>query len=104
MISNPTKRTILRCVNLILSIPILGYIYGEPAEVQQHARATRSVFVPVIILSGFWMYSGIFFAIVGVALWLGAYYLSGYGTAVLSQVALFITRKTWLVIRGRHSK
>ena len=104
MISNATKRTILRCVHLILSIPILGYIYGEPAEVQQYARATRSVFVPVIILSGFWMYSGIFFAIIGVALWLCAYYLSGYGTAVLSQVALFITRKTWLVIRARHSK
>ena len=40
------------------------------------------------------MYSGVFFAIIGVAVWLGAYYLSGYGAAVLSQVALFIARKT----------
>ena len=31
--------------------------------------------------SGFWMYAGIFFAIIGVALWLGAYYLSGYGAS-----------------------
>jgi hypothetical protein len=50
------------------------------------------------------MYAGVFFAIIGVALWLGAYYLSGYGTAILSLVALFIARKTWLVIRARQSK
>ena len=99
-----TKRSILRCTHLILSIPILGYIYGEPAEVQQYADAVRFVFVPVIILSGFWMYSGVVFAILGIAVWLGAYYLSGIGAAILSQVALFIVRKTWLVIRARQSK
>jgi len=102
--NNATKRSILRCIHLILSIPILGYIYGEPSEVQPYAAAVRFVFVPVIILSGFWMYAGVFFAIIGVALWLGAYYLSGYGAAILSQVALFIARKTWLVIFARHSK
>ena len=104
MISNATKRSILRCIHLILSIPVLGYIYGESSEVQQYAAAVRSVFVPVIILSGFWMYAGAAFAIIGAAVWLGAYYLSGYGAAVLSQVALFIARKTWLVIRARRSK
>src|SRR5580765_3722625 len=104
MISNATKRSILRWIHLIFTIPILGYIYGQPSEVQQYATAVRSVFVPVIILSGFWMYSGVFFAIIGVAVWLGAYYLSGYGAAVLGQVALFVARKTWLVIRARHSK
>ena len=102
--NNATKRSILRSIHLILSIPILGYIYGEASEVQQYAAAVRFVFVPVIILSGFWMYSGVFFAIIGVAVWLGAYYLSGYGAVVLSQVALFIVRKTWLVIRARRSK
>lgn len=104
MISKATKRWILRSIHLVLSIPILGYIYGEPAEVQQYAGAVRLVFVPVIILSGFWMYSGVFFAIMGVAVWLGAYRLSGYGAAVLAQVALFIARKTWLMIRARRSK
>jgi polyferredoxin len=103
MISNATKRTILRCLHLILSIPILGYIYGEPSEVQQYAGATRFVFVPVIILSGFWMYAGVIFAIIGVAVWLGAYCLFGVGTAILSQVALFIARKIWLVVRARRS-
>ena len=102
--NDATKRSIFRWIHLIFTIPILGYIYGQPSEVQQYATAVRSVFVPVIILSGFWMYSGVFFAIIGVAVWLGAYYLSGYGAAVLGQVALFVARKTWLVIRARHSK
>lgn len=99
-----TKRSVLRSIHLILSIPILGYIYGPPSEVQQYAGAVRFVFVPVIILSGFWMYSGVVFAVIGVAVWLGAYYLSGIGAAILSEVALFIARKTWLVIRARRSK
>ncbi len=104
MIGSASKRAILRSIHLILSIPILGYIYGEPAEVQQYASTVRFVFVPIIILSGFWMYAGVFFAIIGVAVWLVANYLSGVGAAILSQVALFIARKTWLVIRARRSK
>jgi hypothetical protein len=102
--SNATKRKILRVVHLILSIPILGYIYSPPAEAQQYASATRFVFVPVLILSGFWMYAGVVFAIIGVALWLAAYRLSGAGAAILSQVALFIARKVWLLIRARRRK
>ena len=104
MISSATKRAILRALHLVLSIPILGYIYSPPSEAQQYASAVRFVFVPVLILSGFWMYAGVFFAIIGVAVWLGAIYLSGVGTAILSQVALFIARKIWLVIRARRSK
>lgn len=91
-------------VHLILSIPILGYIYSKPADVQEYAGAVRFVFVPVIILSGFWMYSGLFFAIFGVALWLRVFYLFGVGAAILSQVALFMARKTWLIVRARRAK
>ena len=101
--NNATKRSILRCVHLILSIPILGYIYEPASEVQQYAGAVRFVFVPVMILSGYWMYSGVIFAIIGVALWLGSYQLAGYGAAILSQVGLFIARKIWLMIRARRS-
>ena len=104
MIGNAAKRTILRSIHLILSIPIPGYIYGQPSEVQQYATAVRFVFVPVIVLSGFWMFSGVVFAIIGVVVWLGAYRLSGVGAAILSQAALFIARKIWLVIRARHAK
>ena len=104
MMSNATKRSILRWIHLIFSIPILGYIYSPFEEIPNYAPVVRFVFVPVIVLSGFWMYAGVFFAVIGVALWLGAYHLSGYGAAVLSQVALFIARKTLLVIRARQSK
>ena len=99
-----TKRSILRWIHLIVTIPILGYIYGQPAEVEQYAGGVRFLFVPVIILTGYWMYSGVIFAMIGVALWLVANYLSGYGAAILSQVVLFIARKIWLVIRARRSK
>jgi hypothetical protein len=104
MISNAPKRSILRWIHIVFSIPILGYIYGQASEVQPYAAAVRFVFVPVMVLSGFWMYSGVYFAIIGVAVWLSAYHLFGFGAAVLSQVALFIAWKTWLVTRARHSK
>ncbi|HEY5036388.1 MAG TPA: hypothetical protein VII74_04575 [Chthoniobacterales bacterium] len=87
-----------------MSIPILGYIYGKPAEVQQYADAVRFVFVPIVILAGFWMYSGVIFAIIGIAVWLGAYYLIGVGTAILCQVALFAARKIWLVLQARRTE
>ena len=104
MISNATKRSILRVIHLIFAIPILGYIYSPFEEIPNYASAVRFVFVPVLILSGFWMYAGVVFAIIGVAVWLSAIYLSGVGAAILSQVALFIARKIWLVIRARRSK
>ena len=104
MISSATKRSLLRWIHLIVSIPILGYIYSPPAEAQQYAFAARFVFVPIIILAGLWMYAGLLFAILGVAVWLGAYYLSGVGAAILSLAGLFLARKIWLVIRARRSK
>jgi thiosulfate reductase cytochrome b subunit len=98
------KRSILRWIHLVVMIPILGYVYGSPAEVQEYAGAVRFVFVPIIILSGLWMYLGAVFAVIGVAAWLGAYQLWGYGAAVLSQVVLFIGQKIWLMMRARQSK
>ena len=103
MISSARKRSILRWVHIVLAIPILGYIYGPFEEIPNYAPLVRFVFVPVIMLAGYWMYSGAFFAIIGVAVWLGAYRLSGIGAAILTQVALFIARKIWLVIRARKS-
>ena len=99
-----TKRSILRWVHLIFAIPILGYIYSPFEEIPNYASVVRFVFVPVIVLSGLWMYAGVFFAIIAVVVWVSAYLLSGIGAAVLSQVVLFIARKIWLVIRARRSK
>ena len=102
--NNATKRSILRWIHLIFAIPIIGYVYSPFEELPNYAPVVRFVSIPVLILSGFWMYAGVFFAIIGVALWLGAYYLSGYGAAILSQVALFVARKIWLGTRARRSK
>jgi len=96
-----TKRSILRWIHLVFTIPMLGYVYGPAAEVEQYAPAVRLVFAPAVILTGYWMYSGVVFAIFGVATWLGANHLAGAGPAILSQVALFIARKLWLVARNK---
>src|SRR5258707_8598868 len=104
MIKAATKRPILRWIHLILAIPILGYIYSPFAELPNYAAVTRFVFAPVIILAGYWMYAGVIFAVIGVAVWLGAYFLSGIGAAILRQVVLFIARKIWLVVRARSSR
>ena len=102
--SNATKRAILRWVHLIFAIPIIGYVYSPFAELPNYAPVVRYMSIPVLILSGFWMYAGVVFAIISVALWLGVYQLFGYGAALLSLVALLIARKIWLVIRARNSR
>jgi hypothetical protein len=72
--------------------------------VQQYVSGVRFIFVPVVILAGYWMYADLFFAIIGVALWLGAYRLSGFGAALLGQVVLFVARKIWFLVRTRRSE
>lgn len=98
------KRSILRWVHLVVTIPILGYIYEPPSQVQEYAGEVRFIFVPLIILSGLWMYLGAVFALIGVAAWLGAFQMWGYGAALLSQVLVFILRKIWLMMRERQAK
>jgi hypothetical protein len=99
-----TKRSTLRWFHIVFGIlPILGYVYSPFDQIPQYAPLTRFVFVPVLLLTGYWMYSGALFAIIGAALWLGASYFAGYWPAVLSQVALFVVWKVWLRIRARRS-
>ena len=102
--SNATKRAVLRTIHLVFAIPIIGYVYSPFAELPNYAPVVRFVSIPVLILSGYWMYAGVIFAIIGVALWLGVCQLFGYGAAILSQVALFIARKIWLMVRARRAR
>ena len=83
--SNATQRAILRWIHLIFTIPMLGYVYQPAAEVEQYAGGVRYIFIPIMMLSGYWMYAGVVFAVIGVALWLGAHRLSGFGAALVSQ-------------------
>jgi hypothetical protein len=99
------KRSILRWVHIVFGlVPILGYVYSPFDQIQTYASITRFVFVPVLLLSGYWLYAGALFAVIGVALWLGAASQFGYWPAVLSQVALFVVWKIWLAVRARRAK
>lgn len=53
-----TIRLIFRWIHIVFSIPILGYIYDSPSDTPNYASAVRLVFVPVILLSGLWMWKG----------------------------------------------
>ena len=53
-----TKRSIFRWIHVVLAIPILGYIYSPFEQIPNYAPATRYVFVPVIVVSGLWMWKG----------------------------------------------
>ena len=102
--NNATKRSILRAIHLIFAIPIVGYIYSPFAELPDYASVVRYIAFPVILLSGLWMYAGVFFAVIGVAVWVATCQLFGVGAAILIQVVLLIARKVWLVLRARQSK
>lgn len=51
-------RWIFRWIHIILSIPILGYIYSPFDKLPSYAPQTRYVFVPIMVLSGLWMWKG----------------------------------------------
>ena len=53
-----TKRSILRWIHIVFAIPILGYIYSPFKEIPNYAPPTRFVFVPVMVLTGLWMWKG----------------------------------------------
>jgi len=53
-----TKRSILRWIHILFALPLLGYVYGPPEEVLQYRDNFRFIFLPVVILTGFWMWKG----------------------------------------------
>jgi hypothetical protein len=53
-----TERKIIRWMHIILSIPVLGYVYGPVASMPNPAFAVRWIFLPMIILSGLWLWKG----------------------------------------------
>lgn len=52
----PRERTFMRALHLLLSIPIIGYLYGPVASIPPAARFTRWIAMPVVVLSGLWMW------------------------------------------------
>jgi hypothetical protein len=53
-----TKRSIVRSIHLIFSIPIIGYIYSPFEQLPAYAPRVRFVVVPLMLLSGLWMWKG----------------------------------------------
>jgi hypothetical protein len=58
LVNRSFTRTIFRWLHIVFAIPILGYIYSPFDKIPNYAPATRLVFVPVIVLSGLWMWKG----------------------------------------------
>lgn len=54
----PTERKIIRWLHIIMSIPIIGYIYGPVATIPEAVNAVRFVLFPMVVLSGLWMWKG----------------------------------------------
>jgi predicted tellurium resistance membrane protein TerC len=53
-----TKRSILRWIHIVLGIPIIGYVYSPFEELPNYAPMVRYVALPVILLTGLWMWKG----------------------------------------------
>ena len=58
MMKEATQRSIFRWTHLILAIPIIGYIYSPFEKLSDYAFPTRFVFLPVMVLTGMWMWKG----------------------------------------------
>jgi hypothetical protein len=51
-------RSIFRWIHLVFAVPIVGYIYSPFEKLPGYAPPTRYVFLPVMILTGLWMWKG----------------------------------------------
>ena len=58
MMREATKRSIFRWIHLVLSIPIIGYIYSPFERLPDYATPTRYVFFPLMVVTGLWMWKG----------------------------------------------
>ena len=56
--SRLNARVIFRWIHIVFGIPILGYVYDSPADTRYYAFSVRFIFLPVLLLSGLWMWKG----------------------------------------------
>ena len=54
-----TVRAIFRWIHIVLSIPIIGYIYSPFEQLPNYANPVRYVFLPIMVLTGLWMWKGL---------------------------------------------
>jgi hypothetical protein len=53
-----TERKIIRWFHILISIPVLGYIYGPVSQIPQAVSVVRWIIFPSIVLSGLWLWKG----------------------------------------------
>ena len=58
IVNRGIARSVFRWIHLLMAVPILGYIYSPFDKLPDYAFKTRFVFVPVMVLSGLWMWKG----------------------------------------------
>jgi hypothetical protein len=56
--TDATQRLIFRWIHIVISIPIIGYIYSPFDQIPNYAPAVRYVFLPAMLLTGLWMWKG----------------------------------------------
>jgi hypothetical protein len=52
------QRSIFRWIHIVFGIPIIGYVYSPFEEIPNYAPIVRFIAVPVILLTGLWMWKG----------------------------------------------
>jgi hypothetical protein len=50
------ERVLIRTLHLVLSVPIVGFIYGPVSHIPPAAFFTRFIAFPLVSLSGFWLW------------------------------------------------
>lgn len=53
-----TKRSILRWIHIVLSVPIIGYVYSPFEELPNYAPVVRFGSIPALVVTGLWMWKG----------------------------------------------
>lgn len=53
-----TKRSIQRWIHVFFGLSLAAYIYGPPSETQRYLPIFRYFYMPVVLLTGLWMWKG----------------------------------------------
>lgn len=56
--TNATQRSILRVIHIVFGLPLIGFVYGPQPETEPYRYLFQWVFVPVLLISGLWMWKG----------------------------------------------
>jgi len=52
------KRILVRWLHIVIAIPIIGYVYSPFEAIPDYAPLVRFIFLPLMVLSGLWMWKG----------------------------------------------